>query len=87
MYIFSEGFEEIREVCEARLRRLCRARILSWFYEEGFEGIREVCEAFSVPSFPSLRIRARIFFSAQPSFKIKDFNKPSFALKSSILKA
>ena len=36
-------------------KRLCRARIFSWFYEVKLR-IREVCEAFSVPSFPSLRI-------------------------------
>ena len=54
--------------------------VLSFVFE-GFEGIRViifsfVCEAFSVPSFPSLKIPTR-----DTSFKIKYFNKQIEDLK------
>ena len=50
-----------------------KEKIITVFYaKQGFEEIREVCEPFSVPFFPSLRIKGShaFVFPSKPKFGI-----------------
>ena len=49
-------------LCEGGIPNNNQEGIKKGYWYLFFEGIGEVCEAFSVPSFPSHRIRARIFY-------------------------